>query len=140
MEELSIYDCLFVYVKGEDNLVADALSRLPYKYVEKSEQATAEHDAAYPFSYHAEDPVTVFAPTAKPAMCAIVAALVDAAPKNSFRVTIDDELLTKVKMSYKNDAWCQKLLRPSQGLPSVQNKDGLWYIGESLVVPKESGL
>jgi hypothetical protein len=79
-------------VKGEDNSVADALSRLPYKFVEKTEQPNAEHDAGYPFSYHAEDPITVFAPKTKPAMCAIVAALVDAAPKNSFRVTIDDEL------------------------------------------------
>ena len=84
MEELSIYDCHFVYVKGEDNSVADALSRLPYKYVKKSEQANAEEDAGYLFSYHTEDPITVFAPKTKPVMCAIVAALVDATPKNSF--------------------------------------------------------
>ena len=30
MEELSIYDCKFVYVKGTNNTVADALSRYPY--------------------------------------------------------------------------------------------------------------
>lgn len=140
MEELSIYDCCFVYVKGEDNSVTDALSRLPYKYVEKNEQLNTENDASYPFSYHAEHPITVFAPKERPAMCVIVAALVDAAPKNSFRISIDDELLAKVKASYKTDKWCQKLLCTSQGLPSVQNKDDLWYIGERLIVPKDSGL
>jgi len=140
MEELSIYNCQFVYVKGEDNSVADVLSRLPYKYVEKSEQANAESDAEYPFSYHVEDPITVFAPKEKPAMCTIVAVLVDAAPRNSFRVTIDDDLLAKVKESYKTDTWCQKLLCASECLPSVQNRNGLWYIGERLVVPKESSL
>lgn len=61
MEELSIYDCWFIYVKGEDNTVADALSRLPYNCVEKKEIWNAEEDAAYPFSYHA-DTVTIFAP------------------------------------------------------------------------------
>lgn len=45
MEELSIYNCRFVYVKEEENTVADALSRLPYNYVEKKECWTAEEDA-----------------------------------------------------------------------------------------------
>jgi len=133
VEELSIYNCQFVYVKGEDNSVTDTLSRLPYKYVEKGKQANAQSDAEYPFSYHAEDPITVFAPKEKPVMCTIVAALVDAAPRNSFRVTIDDNLLEKVKESYTTDTWCQKLLHASEGLPSVQNRSGLWYIGERLV-------
>jgi len=140
MEELSIYNSKFIYVKGEDNSVADALSRLPYKWVEKSEQPNAEKDAEYPFAYHTENPITVFAPKSKPVMCAIVAALVDAVPKNSFKVTIDEELLTRVKSSYKDDPWCQKLLRVSQGLPNVYQKEGLWYIGDRLVVPKASGL
>jgi len=140
MEELSIYNWQFVYVKGEDNSVADALSRLPYKYIEKGEQANTQSDAEYPFSYHVEDPITVFAPKEKPAMCVIVASLVDATPRNSFRVTIDNDLLAKVKESYKTDTWCQKLLHASDGLPSMQNRNGLWYIGERLVVPKELGL
>ena len=123
MEELSIYNCKFVYVKGEDNSVADTLSRLPYKCVEESEQPKAENDASYPFSYQPEKPMTVFAPTKEPVMCGIVAALVDAAPKNSFRVMIDDETLTKLKESYKTDLWCKKLLRASQGLPNVQQRN-----------------
>ena len=45
MEELSIYNCQFVYVKGEENTVADTLSCLPYNYMEKKEHWTAEEDA-----------------------------------------------------------------------------------------------
>ena len=71
--------------------MADVLSRLPYKYVEKGEHWNAEEDVKYPFSHHAEDTVTVFAPKSKPVMCVIVAALVDAAPKSSFKVTIDND-------------------------------------------------
>ena len=69
MEELSIYNCKFIYVKGKDNSVADALLRLPYKCVEKSEQPNAEEDAEYPFSYHTGSPITVFALKTKPVMC-----------------------------------------------------------------------
>lgn len=39
----------------------------------------------------------------------MVAALVDAAPKDCFKTTIDDELLKRIKSSYKTDAWCEKL-------------------------------
>jgi len=140
MEELSIYNCKFIYVKGKDNLVADTLSRLPYKCIEKIEQPNAEEDVEYPFSYHTESPITVFAPKTKPVMCMIVATLIDAAPKNSFKVMIDEELLTKLKSSYKDNSWCQELLCVSQGLPNVYQKEGLWYIGDRLVVPKASGL
>jgi len=104
MEELSIYNCKFIYVKGEDNSVADVLSRLPYKCVEKSEQPNTEDDVEYPFSYHTESPITVFALKTKPVICMIVAALIDAVPKNSFKVMIDEELLAKLKSSYKDDS------------------------------------
>jgi len=39
MEELAIYDCKFVYVKGELNMVADSLSRFPFTYTSSSAQA-----------------------------------------------------------------------------------------------------
>ena len=50
MEELLIYDCKFVYVKGEDNTVVDVLSRLSYNCVEKQEIWNAEEDAKYPLA------------------------------------------------------------------------------------------
>lgn len=140
MEELSIYDCKFVYVKGEDNTVADVLLRLPYNCVEKQEIWNAEEDAKYPLAYRMEDTVTVLAPKKTPVMCAMVAALVDAAPKDCFKITINDELLKHIKSSHKTDAWCEKLASVSKGLPNIQNNNGLWYIGHRLIVPKDSGL
>lgn len=73
-------------------------------------------------------------------MWAVVAALVDAAPSSCFKVSIDKELLNHIKLSYKNNPWCEKLVSASKGLPNVQNRNGLWYIGDRLVVPRESGL
>ena len=45
MEELSMYDCKFVYIKGEANTVADAMSRYPFPIVHESGTAekTAHH-------------------------------------------------------------------------------------------------
>jgi hypothetical protein len=39
MEEMSMYDCKFVYVKGEDNSMADALSRYPSNEVHSEDIA-----------------------------------------------------------------------------------------------------
>ena len=140
MEELLIYDCQFVYVKGEENTMVDALSRLPYNVVKKKEIWNAEEDAAYPFSYHASDTLTIFTPKKRPVMCAVVAALTDVAPSSCFRVSIDDELLDHIKASYKDDLWCEKLQSTSKGLPNVQEKNSLWYIRDRLVVLRGSGL
>ena len=46
MEELAIYDCKFVYVKGEDNTVANSLSRFPFPVV--TECAEAEKTGHHP--------------------------------------------------------------------------------------------
>jgi hypothetical protein len=140
MEELSIYDCRFVSVKGEDNTVADALSRMLYNCVEKMEIYNAEEDAKYPLSYRMEDTVMVFAPKKKPVMCTMVSALVDAAPRGCFKITMDEDLLQHVKSSYKTDTWCEKLMSASKSLPNIQNNNGLWCIGNRLIVPEDSGL
>ena len=47
MEELAIYNCKFVYVKGEDNTVADSLSRYPFPTVGNSESAEATSHHPY---------------------------------------------------------------------------------------------
>ncbi len=52
MEELAIFNCKFVYVKGEDNSVADALSRYPRRCASMAE---AEKDARHPYQYSDED-------------------------------------------------------------------------------------
>jgi len=61
MELLSIYDCKFIYVKGEDNSVADALSRLPtLSCVSPSD---AESAASHP--YNVSMPLNPILPVSK---------------------------------------------------------------------------
>ena len=47
MEELSIYDCKFVYVRGQDNTMADALSRYPSNST--SSDSSAQLNAHHPY-------------------------------------------------------------------------------------------
>jgi len=47
MEDLAIYDCKFVYVKGERNCVADALSHYPF--TNTSSSAFADSSAKHPY-------------------------------------------------------------------------------------------
>lgn len=51
MEELSIYDCWFVYIKGKDNTLADTLSCYPAVEVcEQNEMANTK--ARHPYRSH----------------------------------------------------------------------------------------
>ena len=53
MEFLSIYDCKFIYVKGEANSVADALLRLPGLFC----NSTADAEAATSHPYNVVAPL-----------------------------------------------------------------------------------
>jgi len=50
MEFMSQYDAKIVYVKGEDNTIADTLSRLPAEVQEQ-----LEHTATYAYAYCLDD-------------------------------------------------------------------------------------
>ena len=77
MEELSIYDCKFVYVKGSDNSVADALSRYPQTLV--SSCSDAESSASHPYHTSSSSPFNILLhPSPSSSPLATIAALVDA--------------------------------------------------------------
>lgn len=73
-------------------------------------------------------------------MCSMVATLVEAVPRNSFKVSIDDDLLNRVREAYETDPWFKKVTFMSQRMAGVEKCGGLWYIGNRLVVSKNSGL
>ncbi len=56
MEELAIYNCKFVYVKGEDNTVADTLSRYP---AHDASMAKAELNVRHPYQYAEEEELII---------------------------------------------------------------------------------
>ncbi len=53
MEELSVFDCKFVYVKGDANSVADALSRYPHRL--SDDLLEVEDNARHPYHFCGDD-------------------------------------------------------------------------------------
>jgi hypothetical protein len=107
-EFMSQYDLTIAYIKGEDNMVADALSRLP--------------TAAFPD----ETPVT--APHAVWSQGKKVGAVLT--------VTADMSILEQIKAGYKVDDFCKKFYVPNFSTPGIQESNGLWYAGYRLIIPR----
>ena len=133
MEELAIYNCKFVYVKGEENTVADALSRYPQI---ETNVATAENLAHHPYHYCNDEEVASIAIGPHPVMNC-VNALCCVAPVQVLKseIHIDRKTIEEMKECYKTDPWCLKLISASKGMPELTVRDGLWFIGDRLVVP-----
>ena len=115
MEELSIYDCKFVYVKGTDNSAADALSRLPNIIVNNT--TDAENAAIQPFPLPTNFKPSILdhiSPSVSP--LSTISALVDTHfPENTTSsVSFDPDFITKICDAYTTDPWCQKLRSASK--------------------------
>ncbi|RXW11428.1 hypothetical protein EST38_g14427, partial [Candolleomyces aberdarensis] len=123
MEYLSQFDGKFVYVKGEDNTVADALSRT--ELIESSdlaEQLATEFDL---WDDRKLSDVRLLKPLESSPLAAttivrdcvpqlndsqphtLAAALVD--DRKSIRLAIDEEFIRAMVQGYTVDPWCQKL-------------------------------
>ena len=141
MEELSIYDCKFVYVKGSNNTIADALSRFPSSTV--SSPIEAEASAIHPYNNlntpHSFKILHHNNPQNSP--LAMIAALVDTNIPSTVRSTlsIDDKLVNDIQQGYNSDPWCKKLISASKGMPELKIKDGLWFLGNRLIIPGGCG-
>ncbi len=138
MEELSIYDCKFVYVKGEDNTVADSLSRYPFPTVtdSKAAEVTGHHPFQAVTGCIARVSVLKNNVPHETTLLNCVAALTDApTPEGHKQVVIDKALIDSMRAAYHKDLWCQQLISASRGMPKLRIKDGLWFIGERLIVP-----
>jgi len=138
MEELAIYDCKFIYVKGEDNCVADSLSRYPFHTVGNSKDAEQTGHHPYEVTSGSINHVAVLQSARRMGttpLCS-VAALAEATPMEaSKQIVIDDTLINDIRAAYEKDPWCKQLLNAARGMPELKIKDGLWFVGERLVVP-----
>lgn len=110
-------------------MVADALSRLPYEYVLQKELAQAQGTAKYLIAYDQGEKIQIVED------CSIsqfhmVMALANASPKSAFKIEVDQGLLTRIKEAYAKDPWCTKLKSASTGMNTLEQRDGLWFIGE----------
>ena len=141
MELMSMYDCKFVYVKGSDNTVADALSRLPSLPCALSDHAEAS--ASHPYMSSApENPVFSCKEKENPmmAIASLTIRIPGKTPSTRSTITIDEALIDKIRTSYASDAWCQKLLSASLGMPNLVVRNGLWYLDDRLIVPAGCGV
>lgn len=155
METLAAYNCKFVYVKGDDNTIADALSRYPFHHI--SDSTAAELSATQPF--------TTLSPTAQALLHTtsltprtIAAAIICipprirppapispptstlSSPPTSSSLHIDEALVNTLRNSYQADTWCTKLHSAAEGMSNLEIRDGLWYLDGRLIVPAKSGL
>jgi hypothetical protein len=138
-----------VYVKGDENLAADALSRTVF--VEDSCTAQERAHSLLGPSDDDDDYAVCFVRSAAPDLysCVVSIASEQECPVNTFSAAavtkphlrklaagIDESFLNTIRSGYASDPWCQRLARVAAGLPSVKEIDGLWFIGEHLVIPQ----
>lgn len=133
MEELSIYNCKFVYVKGEDNTVADALSRFPHAKIASLE--IAEASASHPYHFCPDEEIVIASIMPGAGVFACVTAL----SNNEFqrldtKITLDPKLVSEVVAGYTSDPWCQKLLSASRGVENLIIRNGLWFLSGRLII------
>jgi hypothetical protein len=96
-EFLAEYDFEIVYVRGEENTVADALSRMPEVMPEGGEESLGT-----------------------------IAAVMT--------VSTDPKISEAIRIGYKSDSFCQKVLGNLDSFPAAEVVDGLILIGSRLVV------
>ena len=138
MEFLSIYDCKFIYVRGQDNTIADALSR--YLTTQTSCDIVAQYKAQHPHGDFNENKIVILDRRhLSPTPLTAIAALTTTNPQRSkIEFSIDEEVVSKLRAAYHSDPWCQKLISASRGMPNVTVRDGLWFLG--LIIPADCGM
>ena len=118
-EFLSQYDFDIQYVKGEDNTVADGMSRYP-------DDIPDVLAAVMGLSRSREQPGV--------SGMEVVAA--------TFSIALDPEVLQGIKEGYKVDEYCIKLRSNIQSIEGARldTDSGLLYLGQRLVIPRDPKL
>ena len=106
---LADFDYEIVYIRGEDNTAADALSRMP--------DATPNPMFA----------TCALAYTRSPSTC--VAAVLD--------ITADESLLRDIRNSYERDDFAKQLRKDisARSIEGARDENGLLYVGRRLLIP-----
>ena len=137
---MSQFDAKIIYIQGGNNTVADALSQLPSN--EKS--VHAEKSACHPYAFcDNNDTYGVVASISLPRVCGpwesatSPSSLPSSLDKacTTLKITADKEFLNSVKNGYKDDMWCKSLPSTNHSLSNLKFCDGLWYIGDRMIIP-----
>src|ERR1700678_1193859 len=144
MEFLSQYDGKIVYIKGDDNSVADALSRIPPDTTHislSSEDAEKKalpvfHDAFFDRKiasilsinslHHLSEgsPSFISAVTPPPSIKPLI-----------LSITADTQLLNEIKEGYLHDPFISSLKDALPGTSFISQRNGFWFSGNRLIIP-----
>jgi hypothetical protein len=119
MEHLSQFNMTIHYIHGEDNTVADALSRLPDNPCEKEPEDVDVADSPVRWNTWLKDEMS----------CNAI-----------LTISVDESFLRDVRVGYKTDSFCQKLSVADESIPGIRFENELWYIGDRLVIPRYGAL
>jgi len=145
MEFMSQFDAKIVYIKGDDNTVADVLSQLP----SNNESVHLEKSARHLYTFCNDDETygfvaSIFLPEAcgpwesATALSSLLVSLDNTCA--TLKITADKTFLNSVKDGYQDDMWCKSLPSANHSLSNLTFRDGLWYIGDHLIIPHTGNL
>jgi hypothetical protein len=110
-EFMSQFELKIVYIKGEDNTVADALLRLPD---DEADPITDANDKLVP-NYEAWWASTT---------------------ASILNISADSKFLKDIRLGYASDPFCVKMIGSNAFFTSLTNVNDLWYVGDCLLVSK----
>jgi hypothetical protein len=140
MELFSQYDGKIVYVKGEDNTVADALSRIPQETLHISSSSSTANESALPLFHDASIDGRIASILLViddlPFLDHLIAS-VNPSPviPSVLSITADGNFLKEIKEGYLTDPFIKSIKAASPGTLFIKNQDGFWFIGSRLVIP-----
>ncbi len=113
MELMSQYDFTISYIRGEDNTIADALSRLSVPEPELVPDADLNEVQANNWSQWASSN----------------------AVHSVLNIEIHKRILKDIKLGYDKDEFCKKFISGQSILLNIKQVNGLWYLGDYLLIP-----
>lgn len=140
-------------MKGEDNTVADTLSRLPVTVSDDSR--TASSVALGAFELPDDDLISNcinsvldskgFSPLSSAHALAELdppeTVLTGGVPvAATFHVTSDPAILQQIRTGYTEDNWSKSLASAARGMKGITCVDGLWYLGSRLCIPRTGNI